>query len=163
LLTVSCTARRIKAEREKSPRKKDAAIEGFWLHARNLDEFVRYPRGTATAAAADFTSGSIFPYEMETRDLVEKMNDQICHLKYGRVAGDHHEKLRSHDRDRAKAAIDRAMKLFEQKLTPEAKKLWKVRQPLVIVMSDVPAGYSRSDAKTIFSGDFDYTGPTERK
>ena len=149
------------AERDKSPRKKNAAIEVFWLHARNLDEFVRYSSGTATAAAADFTSGDTFPYEMETRDLVDKMNDQICHLKYGRVAGDHQDKLQFFDRDRAKAAIDRAIKLFEENLTVEAEKLWKKRQPLVMVLSKLPAGSSSAttSTQTISSS---FTGSKER-
>jgi hypothetical protein len=131
-----------RAEREQSRYKTNSAIEVFWLHARNLDEFVRYNSGTAIAAAEDFTSGW-FRHEMETRDLVEKMNDQICHLKYGRVAGDQLDKLRAHDRDRAKAAIDRAIEKFQKNLTPEAKKLWKVREPLVIDM-DVTADSSAS-------------------
>jgi len=58
--------------------------------------------------------------------LDTKINEQICHLLYERTSSPS-QKLEGYTMLRVKQAIDRAVKSFENKLTPENKSIWKVR------------------------------------
>jgi hypothetical protein len=59
------------------------AIESFWLHARNLAEFFRYPRnGTeeGVASASDFVRSQRFDPQIDLQQLIDEINVQIAHL-----------------------------------------------------------------------------------
>jgi hypothetical protein len=55
---------------------RNATIEVFWAHVRNLNEFFRYPAGRDHASAADFTKAQ-FPQEIATKELTDRLNEQI--------------------------------------------------------------------------------------
>jgi hypothetical protein len=105
----------------------NAAIEFFWLHARNLIEFYR-GTGTGDAKAADFMVGRI-QVELDLQKtngnvrLLDLMNEQISHLKYARKKSED-EKLNEHDRNLIKRHLDRAQKEFIEALKAEASEIW---------------------------------------
>lgn len=113
---------------------KNSAIEVFWVHARDLILFFKRHRNSAASgevSAKGFTDDSFFPdLSGGVDELCDKINEQICHLKYERKTSD--GKLHGYDMLRVKDAIQREMKNFESHLLPECKSFW--RPP-----ADVPA------------------------
>jgi hypothetical protein len=108
---------------------KNAAIESFWVHARNLIEFFAQPKNAdagGTVSAKDFT-GTYYP-NLNMRTLDTEINEQICHLRYDREKSDL-QKLSGWDMLRVKQTIDREIKNFEQALTPESRAIWIARNP----------------------------------
>jgi hypothetical protein len=105
-----------------------------------LEEFFTQPRGSTLwagiAAAVDFMIDVPRPELPQCASLVEKMNDQIAHIRYERVPGDHVSKLNAFEMDRAKGEIDRAVAKFEQNLSPEARPYWKPWVPFKLAQSD---------------------------
>jgi hypothetical protein len=65
---------------------KNAAIECFWMHARNLLEFFRLPKSSpdtrASVSPKDFTNG--FQHDGIGRTIEDDINRAITHLQYGR-------------------------------------------------------------------------------
>jgi hypothetical protein len=127
---------------------KNAAINVFWLHARNLIEFYRSPK-SADASASHFTNVNLLPeFKLKKgqpadakhgQELVTLINEQICHLKYERVTSPN-EKLSGYDYTLAKEAIDRARDKFQSSLTDEARRVWEVQ------CSPVELAYVTSEA-----------------
>jgi hypothetical protein len=100
---------------------KNTAIESFWLHARNLIEFLTRPPsgGAGTVSAQDFTT-EFWP-ETVMKEMDQRINIAITHLIYGRKS-EQGEKLNGHEMLRVKQHIDREIKRFEKCLLPEFKK-----------------------------------------
>jgi len=110
---------------------RDMAFETFWVHARNVSEFMAQPRNvnaTGVAAARDFTEEqSDMRYKLDER-LINKINDQITHLRYERPPNDS-GKLNTHDMERVYAALNSVVKEFETRLSTDARDLWEQREP----------------------------------
>lgn len=117
----------------------NTAIEAFWTHARTLHEFFTHPKnpepvlGAHHASAKDFASGYWADLELQT--VVEKINNQVSHLNYGRELWPP-DKL-GHEMQYVKGAIDKEVKRFEEALAPAAAKtnnkradeMWVVKTP----------------------------------
>jgi hypothetical protein len=103
---------------------RNADIESYHVHARNLIEFFTDdiqcaidPRAfTTTAYRID---GNFIPKKLET-----KISQQIVHLTHERtdVTAD---KLSDEERDRTTKAIEKAIKRFENALRPEWRLIWR--------------------------------------
>jgi hypothetical protein len=136
--------------------KRNAAIEAFWTHARNLIEFLTREKSpdltVSSASAQDFTEDFHSTLEMET--LMDKINAQISHLGYGRTIVDY-EKL-GYEISYVKPALDSQIKRFEDKLDAESRKHWVQRTPETVRGPD-KSSYTSRAATT--SASFDYTGP----
>jgi hypothetical protein len=106
-----------------------SAIEAFWVHARNLEEFFEDRQGDSrTAAASHFSATRFICSTSEVTKLVEKIQDQVVHLNYDRATC-LEQKLSYWDAVRIKDQIDRAVQRLQEQLTDEAKRHWKPRQP----------------------------------
>jgi len=137
------------AEDRKNVIVKNAMIEAFWTHARNLLEFLtRAPIGgpTGVAAACDFT-GQERPTLMhaKVKPLLDEVNDQITHLRYERKTSPQ-EKLAGHRMPSVKAMIDSHIQRFEQNLQSKYKPFWSPRAPSAMVVE--AAGTLRNDTQT---------------
>lgn len=143
-----------------------SAIEVFWVHARNLEEFFedRQAEGR-TAAASHFLSGAELKYNMsEVTKLVKKVQDQIVHLNYDRPR-ESLEKLSYYEAERVKGHIDRAVNQFQIQLSHDARKHWKHREPVSIPVPNASpqpssqfGAFGPSILTTSFQGSS--TGPT---
>jgi len=100
---------------------RNAMIEAFWIHARNIMEFLtrrkrrrREPSGIASAK--DFT-GPEFSAELEPKidKIRPAINVQITHLQYERKDAPQ-EKIADNKMDWIMQAIDSDMKRFEKHL-----------------------------------------------
>jgi hypothetical protein len=121
---------------------KNASIECFFLHARNLIEFFNGSKSVErTASAAHFTTEEI-SYDLPK--LMNEINNQIAHLNYPR--GAHTKVLNGSDMRRIKEAIDRAVTLFQNKLSDDARPHWEVRMPNEI---EIPASFYLSATNAI--------------
>ena len=110
-------------------------IEVFWVHARVLQEFFKNPSSSGAAVADDFTVPETVRYEVPD---VEKIQNQVAHLNYGRPRGDDNAKLSYWDAHLAKESFDRAVTLFESKLNDDAKRYWRKREPKKLPASFIP-------------------------
>jgi hypothetical protein len=113
--------------------KRNLAIEAFWIHARNLIDFLKLNRKPnegeeGAASAKDFTDAS-FRSDLQLGELPDRINEQICHLKYERES-EPGQKLGGYDMLRVKQAIDREIRRFEQHLTAESRAIWRPRRQL---------------------------------
>lgn len=155
--------------------KRNAAINEFWVHARNLIEFYDKPK-VHNASASAFTTEPLCP-EFRLRKggpaitnagmaFSDLINEQVCHLKYERVSVTD-EKLGGYDLQRVKESIDRAMKKFQGMLTPEARAVWVDRIPTLTLgpsVVEVSSAFSTVETTTgSFSGNVvilgGHTGP----
>src|SRR6185295_8193960 len=104
----------------------NAAIEVFWVHARNLEEFFTEPPsgGGSVASARDFTDG--FDAKLEVDKLIAQTQFDVVHLQYERPTTQD-KKLNAFDMQRAYEAIQRAVRKFEAQMTKDANKFWKPR------------------------------------
>jgi hypothetical protein len=91
-----------------------SVIEAFWVHARVLQEFF-----------AKESAGS-------------KIQNCVVHLNYDRPRGDDPAKLTYWEAQRVKESFDRAVVLFESKLSDDAKRYWRKREPQRVNFSFVP-------------------------
>jgi hypothetical protein len=121
---------------------KNALVETFWVHARNLFEFFKqcpsseHTRGIVSAQ--DLAPG----YERlkeKSENFTGRVNDQITHLRYERVSKD---KFNEYEMLRAKEAIEREFKRFQKKLIdPDYLTVWTPRLPMQpIDASMLPSG-----------------------
>jgi len=141
------------SEYRKQPFLRNCAIEAFWTHARNLNEFMakaRNPNASGVAAARDFTvTEDRMKYELD-EELRNKINSQISHLRYER-ATTNDEKLVTTDMLRVYAAINSVMKEFEDRLAQEAKEIWKPRHPTEFITAvDFPQSTNATTSETLF-------------
>jgi hypothetical protein len=153
------------AEERKVPFKRNAVVEVFWLHARNLIEF--YRNSGVSACASHFTSKRLSPeFRLNKggeravanagREFSDLINEQVCHLKYERVSI-RDEKLGGYDLQRVKDSIDRAMMKFQDMLTPEARAVWVDRTPTVLPTHDAavePSSHTDTATALSVSNDF---------
>jgi hypothetical protein len=99
---------------------KNAMIEAFWVHARNLLEFLTHPEGegaTGVASARDFTDKNFSPPPKKNfESILDDVNDQITHLRYERRTSPPQAKLGGHDMTWVRRAIHSQIKRFEQHL-----------------------------------------------
>jgi hypothetical protein len=102
-------------------------IEVFWSQASILVEFFTGAiASTMSAAAEHFTQGHV-KYQFPSAATLKKMrNDQIAHMNYARTI-DSRKKLQPEDMYLTADAIVRALKLFENNLRPDARKVWDER------------------------------------
>lgn len=124
---------------------RNALIEAFWLHARNVIEFLTNQKRNKTpsgvASARDFTDSKFSP-DHEIKKIFKKIravvNVQITHLKYERRSSPQ-EKLGGYDMIRVKQAIDSQIAQFEQHLLPKYKVHWSRRAPNQhVLVGDTP-------------------------
>jgi hypothetical protein len=137
----------------------NSAIECFWIHARNLLEFLTHPRNatpTGIVSAQDFTDGYRFDFKMKQIDTL--INEQIAHLKYERKATSE-EQLGSAEVWRVKETIDREVREFERTLLPGARSLWTRRE--VKYRRAWPGQQSTSTAATTYGVVTGPTGPSK--
>jgi hypothetical protein len=104
-----------------------SAIEAFWVHARILHEF--FTKTEVRAASANHFTKSRRDYEIPD---VDKVQQQIVHLNYGRPRGDHQDKLDYWFAQRFLGSVDRAVQDFQRSLIEDAQKHWKMRDPLTV-------------------------------
>ena len=115
--------------RRKDDVEKNMVIEVFWLHARNLIEFLAHRKtndNKGVVSAEDFTTGRFYPH-MKMKEMDELINAEITHLTYERKSSPE-EKIGGYDMLRVKQTIDREIKRFEQALA-EYKSMWVPRVP----------------------------------
>jgi hypothetical protein len=137
----------------------NTSVECFWMHARNLLEFFRSKPGASTATPLDFTV--TFAHEKVGRDIEDQINNAITHLQYGRKSQP--LALNNGTMIHIKGVIDREVKKFQEALTTEAHKVWKLRAaPSKINVYDLP---SATNATTSASNllDFRKVGPNMPK
>ena len=124
-----------------APLLENLAVEAFWTHARNVNEFMRRPRNKnagGVAAARDFTEDVKEMRFSLGEELEDKINEQISHLQYERPATENGQ-LMILDMQRVYAGINSCVREFEKRLTPQAKQIWKVREPKEFVQAIGPA------------------------
>ena len=111
---------------------RNAMIEAFWLHARNLVEFLNQPRNKTgiseggTISARDLTTDGFNP-ETNLKEMYDRINNAITHLQYGRPSQPE-RKLAGYEMARTKDTLDREIKNFERALLPKYQKVWKRRE-----------------------------------
>jgi hypothetical protein len=135
---------------------RNAAIEAFWLHARNLIEFLAHRPGggeIGTVSARDFAP-DFYP-ETIMKQMDQRINAATTHLQYERT-GTQSEKLSGHDMRRVKEHIDREIKRFEAALLPKFKNIWVPRQPTEWVIVD--GELSATNSTTSMSLVINYAG-----
>jgi predicted ATP-binding protein involved in virulence len=113
------------------------AIETFWTHARNVNEFMKKARNknpSGIAAARDFTDDVKEIRFSLNEELEDKINEQISHLQYERPETEDGQ-LVIHDMQRVYPGINSCVREFERRLTPEAKEVWTPRNPKEFVQS----------------------------
>jgi hypothetical protein len=116
---------------------RNALIESFWLHARNICEYLlQHPTSSherGIAAAQDVAPG----YDRRSmKDFRDPINDQISHLRYERASA---VKLDGYEMLRVKQAIDREVLKFQDKLEDKYKSVWSTRTPTAWVWNgEVP-------------------------
>jgi hypothetical protein len=106
---------------------RNAAAECFWLHARNLFDFLYQPKNRspdtrASVSALDFTE-QFYPNGIG-REISDDINQVITHLQYGRKS---QATLDVYMMLRVKQHIERQIEKFEKALTDESRKVWKPR------------------------------------
>ncbi|MGE0036768.1 MAG: hypothetical protein AB7S93_14110 [Xanthobacteraceae bacterium] len=108
--------------------KKNAAIESFWTHARNLIEFLSRDKSpdlnVSSASARDFAEG--YRSNLDLESVSKKINEQVSHLGYRRVSLPP-DKL-SHEIHFVKSGLDSAFRRFQEQLNPECQEHWEQRQ-----------------------------------
>jgi hypothetical protein len=104
-----------------------APIEALWVHARLLQEF--FTKTEQRAAYANHFTRNANSYEIPD---VEKIQQQIVHLNYGRPRGLDPEKLDYWFADRFVRCVDRAVLKFQADLIDDAKRYWRMRESIVI-------------------------------
>jgi len=104
-----------------------SAIESFWVHARILQEF--FTKTEVRAASADHFTNDRTHYDIPD---VEKVQQQIVHLNYGRPRGNNSEKLGFWFAQHFLGCVDRAVLKFQCNLIDDAKKYWKMRGAMTI-------------------------------
>jgi hypothetical protein len=133
---------------------KNAAIEVFWLHARNLIEFLVYPKNGShqgTVSAKDFTS-SEYSIDAKMREIDQRINAGVTHLLYERKRLPV-DKLGGFDMQRVKDAIERGMRGFETTLLPEFRAIWVPRPApdTIYVLDQVSSTSSDTTSMTIIT------------
>jgi|SRR5580700_7177197 hypothetical protein len=122
---------------------RNAFIESFHMHARNLIEFFK-DDDQCVVDPRRFTASD---YQIEgdfiSRNLETKISQQIVHLTAQRVDNDG-LKLDNKERNETIAAIDKQIARFEKNLTPENKMVWQnglkemaVVDPSIVTASQV--------------------------
>jgi hypothetical protein len=112
-----------------------SVIEAFWVHARVLQEFFAKESAGRAAVADDFTRPETVHYNVPD---VSKIQNCVVHLNYDRPRGDDPAKLTYWEAQRVKESFDRAVVLFESKLSDDAKRYWRKREPQRVNFSFVP-------------------------
>jgi hypothetical protein len=127
---------------------KNASVECFWLHARNLIEFLTHPPSgghRGTVSARDFAPS--FEPETIMRDMDRRINAGVSHLVYERKSQPE-EKLGGYDMLRVKEHIDREIKLFERALLPEYAEIWVPRAPSNWIRTEFSLSSTSSSVST---------------
>jgi hypothetical protein len=138
---------------------KNAFIEVFWLHARNLLEFLTQPENKTgvsprgTVSAEDFTAG--FESEPKMKEMLDRINNAVTHLQYGRPSSVPEGKLGGYEMSRVKETIDREISRFEKHLKSEYLNVWTPRTGSPAWVSTLPVLNSTS-TMTMVSLTIDY-------
>ena len=116
---------------------KDALIESFGLHARNLTEFFRdrtKPRDRKKKRdddidASAFTDESYAPFDgnPEPEELVDKLHKQIAHLTLSRFSGAP-DQLHRDDFETLRRFLEPEIERFEKHLRQECVLIWNQRR-----------------------------------
>ena len=140
---------------------KNALIEAFWTHARNLVEYFMHSKGdrfSGVVSARDFTN-DYFP-DMKMKTLDQEINAQISHLTYDRKTIEH-EKLGGYQMLRVKQSIDRETKRFQELLKPEYRAIWVPRVPSEWI--ETPSIMSATNTSTVAKSMAGPTGPLHHR
>src|SRR5262245_5338069 len=108
---------------------KNAAIEAFWTHARNLIEFLmesRKAKHTDVVPARTFAKD--YTDSLEIKSIKIMVNKQISHLTYERVDAPE-GKLGGQEMLLVKQAIDAEIRRLEESLEDRYRELWVPRRP----------------------------------
>jgi hypothetical protein len=141
-----------------APILRNLAVEAFWTHARNVNEFMKKSRNknaAGVAAARDFTEDTKKMRFKLDEKLEDKINEQISHLQYERPETEDGQ-LVIDDMQRVYAGINSCVREFEKRLTPDARKIWKTRQPKEYVQT-IPIASATNVVSVI-----GWTGPVKR-
>jgi hypothetical protein len=147
---------------------RNAAIECFWTHARNLIEFLTHPAsGTqiGTVSARDFAPK--FSPQTIMKEMDKRINEGVTHLLYERAELEK-IKLNGYDMLRVKEHIDREISRFEKEMNPEYRSVWVPRNPSKWVVADdqtLTATNSTTSTSLLIGGGpsgFAPTGPGSR-
>jgi hypothetical protein len=136
---------------------KNAAIECFWMHARNLLDFLRQPKNTShdakgSVSAKDFTSK--FDYQGIGDEMNDEINRAFTHLQYGRKSQPQ-KKPGTFDMLRVKEHIEREIGKFERALTKDYKEAWTPRarpEPIAITSGGLTSATNATTFATLLVG-----------
>jgi hypothetical protein len=131
--------------------KRNAAIEAFWTHARNIVEFLMRVKSAdltvSSASARDFATD--FRPSVKLDPIRVKINEQVSHLGFCRTTVQS-EKL-GHEMTWVKPAIDSEIRRFAKLLNPQCRKHWVSRDPVAFVLLN--ANTNSTSAMTSFGID----------
>jgi len=147
---------------------RNMAVETFWLHARNLHEFLKWKRNKVItgvrAAALDFTEkNDTTQFEVAVDDSA--INRQISHLFYDRPDEEHKKRLTVADMEMAYQSIRKAVTSFESRLPEDTKekywtpRVWKSLSPRVRPKNESGSTHARTIIYALSRGT---TGPNEK-
>jgi hypothetical protein len=140
------------AELRRRPFLKNAAIEVFWLHARNLMEFLTHlknPTPQGAVSARDFSPD--YQPDLKMKSMDQRINAAVSHLLYERKTTPE-DKLGGYDMLRVKECIDREIEQFEKAMLEEYRAIWTKRNPTkwIPVMDQVTS--TSSHTASVFGG-----------
>jgi len=137
---------------------RNALIESFWTHVRNLAEFFNQPKGdgvTGIASAQDMTKND-YPRNPELEDFDELINQQITHLRYDRPAFTD-DQLDFNEMFLVRGRIERQVEKFQNNIDGKYQKFWKTRPVRKDI--DEQVWISVVDAQPMATNVFDVIGP----
>jgi hypothetical protein len=106
---------------------RNALIESFWTHVRNLVEFFTQKKDDGlkgTASAQDMTEGYFADTKLKKMDQL--INQQISHLQYDRPAFTK-DQLHHTEMFRVRGVIEREVENFQKKICKKYHRFWKIR------------------------------------
>jgi len=107
---------------------KNAMIEAFCIHARNLNEFFLENGRDDTLRASGFTTSAYKPPDNDQvrRSIFAKINKQISHLTEARTTVAN-EKIGDLEREQMYCFLFDDLRRFSEHLKPELRSAWKVK------------------------------------
>jgi hypothetical protein len=106
---------------------KNALVEAFLLHARNLIEFLSNQgkdKGSFKSAVSPRDLAEGYYYDAKLLPIYDEIDRQVSHLQYGH---DPSEKLDGFTMLRVKQTIDAEIKKFQDHLNRNYRAFWKQR------------------------------------
>lgn len=137
------------------------AIDGFYLHARNLIEFYKGAIAMTegrTAAAGRFTASMVdYP---SFSDVDEVLNDQVAHLDLDRGTNAK-QALDGATLTSIKTRLDTCLELFQRNLTEDAHACWRDRTQSQYIVADASLATACTVIYESISSSFDVRGTVD--